>query len=193
MDIGANLGYFTVLCAPLVARIIAFEPLARVRAYCVDNVTRNRLGNVQVLGVGLWHETVRTGIRYDTGDLGGGSLSAPGEEPIVCHALDDLVAEGLELARLDMVKMDIQGAEVSALLGMRRTIERHRPQIILEVDRVCLKRLGRSVAELWRTLVGFGYRLAAFQPWEVRVPDPLESLDALERRGPMVDVVALPG
>jgi FkbM family methyltransferase len=195
VDVGANLGYFTVLCAPLVSRVIAFEPVARVRAYCVENVARNGLGNVHILDVGLWHETLCTRIFHDPSLLGGGALSVRGEEAIVCKALDDLVKEGLEMPRLDVVKMDIQGAEVSALLGMRRTLERYRPRIILEVDRASLMRLDRSVGDLWSTVASLGYALAAFEPWQATPPVPLETLDALESRCPdagLVDVVAIP-
>ncbi len=171
MDVGANIGYFTVLCAPLVARVIAFEPLVSPRRYCVFNVAT--LANVAVLPYALWHEDAESLVLDDPVNLGSGSLAQSGNELIQCRALDGLVESGaLPLPRLDMVKMDIQGAEVSALLGMRRTLERHRPAIILEVDRVCLERLGRSVGDWW-TLVGFGYRLAAFEPWKVSDPEPL--------------------
>lgn len=197
MDVGANLGYFTVLCAPLVARVIAFEPVARARAYCVDNVARNGLGNVHVLSVGLWHEALIAGISFDPRILAGGALSVSGDERIVCRALDDLVAEGaIELARLDVVKMDIQGAEVSALAGMRQTIARCRPRIIMEVDRTSLERLGRSVKDVWDAVDELGYRLSAFEKWKDAAPKPVDSLRELESLCPLgssIDVLTVPG
>src|SRR5882724_1985240 len=41
VDVGANLGFFTVLCAPLVSRVIAFEPVSLSHQYCRGNIALN--------------------------------------------------------------------------------------------------------------------------------------------------------
>ena len=197
MDVGANLGYFTVLCAPLVARVIAVEPVARPGRYCALNITANDLANVELLPYGLWHEDTSFLVLDDPLNIGAGSLSQSGDELIQCRALDGLVERGeLSLPRLDMVKMDIQGAEVSALAGMRQTIARCRPGIIMEVERTCLERLGRSVNDVWDAVDGLGYRLWAFEAWKDAPPKPVDSLGKLESLcslGSSIDVLMLPG
>jgi len=197
MDVGCNIGYFTVLCAPLVDRVIAFEPVAKTHAYCAANVALNRLTNVDLRRCGLWHEDATLPIAADPSSVGSASIASSAEtccESIEVASLDRMMADGrLEIARLDVLKMDAEGAEMSALVGMAETIARFRPIVVMEVNRPMLARLGASVEEVWEFFTARSYRLHAFEHWKEQDPEAIESIDDLTQRCPadgLIDVVA---
>ena len=75
------------------------------------------------------------------------SESRPDTIEVPAITLDEHAQE-TRLTRLDMIKMDIEGAEVSALQGARETICRYRPLVAVEYNRVPCRRAGTSVEEL---------------------------------------------
>jgi hypothetical protein len=116
-------------------------------------------------------------------------------ESIPVVSLDDLVARGeLELTRLDVVKMDIEGAEPSALFGMRRTIARCRPEIVMEINPETLAVCGAAIGDVWNTLTALSYEVRAFQMWKERDPEPVTTLNQLASLCPYgaIDIVAVP-
>jgi FkbM family methyltransferase len=199
MDVGANLGYFTILCAPLVKRVIAFEPVSATHSYCKANISLNNLMNVDLYRYGLWNEDINKYIRVDSSRLMTASIEEDVRtsyiEPIHCVSLDQMIRRGeLNLPRLDMVKMDIEGAEVFALKGMRETIIQHHPKILMELNRPALERLGNTVNDVWEFFSKISYKLEAFKHWEETDPKPLESLQQLELLCPsdsLIDVLAV--
>jgi FkbM family methyltransferase len=197
MDVGANLGYFTVLCAPLVERVVAFEPVDSTRGYCAANVSGNGLTNVDVYAYGLWHEETTMRISHDSSSVVGASITQASGDLVWCMALDGMIARGeLSLSRLDFVKMDIEGAEVSALTGAEQALSRFRPEVIMEVNGSALARHGRTVDDVWRIFARLGYGVRAFEHWVGADPEPVNGPEALKRLCPdddgLVDVVAIP-
>jgi FkbM family methyltransferase len=198
IDVGANVGYFTVLAAARVQRVVAFEPAVRAHRYCTANIALNGLTNVELLPCGLWEKDAslplsgeRDGINSVVGDVDGWS-----HETIRVVALDSLVRSGeLALSRLDFVKLDIEGAELEALAGMRETLARFRPTIVMEVNRPMLALFRRTATDVWEFFAGQSYHLRVFEHWQPRDPIPAPSLDHLERLcvadGP-ADIVATP-
>jgi FkbM family methyltransferase len=185
LDAGANLGYYTVVCAPLVDRVVAFEPVARTHHYCLLNIVLNGLHNVELHQVGLWHEETTLSIRCDS--VGVNAAIAPtadvaGVESVRGASLDALIkTRRIRLPRLDVIKMDVEGAELSALNGMRETIARHRPRIIMEVNPPMLSTFGVTVDEVWQFLGDRGYEILAFEPWQEHDPFPVRDLEELRR------------
>jgi FkbM family methyltransferase len=199
VDVGANIGYFTVLCAPLVSRVVAFEPGSSSFRYCRENVKLNGLQNVELHPYGLWHESATLRIKRDDSSLMTAAVDRSGDnvsgETIRSVALDEFVGSHLQLSRLDVVKMDIEGAELSALRGMTRTLARFRPAIVMELNRPALAALGSTVDEVWGLLTSLSYQIHAFAGWDVRAPEPVSTLSELKARCPddtLIDIVAIP-
>jgi FkbM family methyltransferase len=200
VDVGANLGYFTVLCAPMVRRVIAFEPVATNYRYCQANIALNAIENVDLRQCGLWHSDTMLKISNDTSSVMTAAVvpsdDAPGGERIHAVALDTLVASGeLELPRLDVMKMDVEGSEMFALLGMQETIARFRPLIVMEVNRPMLGACGVTVDDVWEFFRSVSYEVRAFEHWKEREPDLVPDLDTLKRLCPpdtLIDIVAAP-
>jgi FkbM family methyltransferase len=199
VDVGANIGYFTVLCAPLVSRVIAFEPGALSFRYCESNARLNGLRNVELHPYGLWHESATLQIKRDDSSLMTAAIATSGDtatgETVRTVALDEFVGSRLELSRLDVIKMDIEGAELSALRGMTQTLVRFRPAMLMELNRPALAALGATVEDVWSLLTRLSYRLRVFEAWSVREPEPVSSVEALKARCPedsLVDILAIP-
>jgi FkbM family methyltransferase len=199
MDVGANLGYFTIMFSAFVKRIIAFEPVAMTHKYCEANIALNGLANVELYQCGLWKEDTLTSIKMDPSSLMGASITPSGDtgsvESIRCRQLDAMVeSDELTLTRLDVIKMDIEGAEVAALQGMRRTLERFKPTILMELNRPALENLGSSIDDVWKFFSNANYDIAAFKHWEEQEPVPVENPDALKALCPpdsLLDILAI--
>ena len=199
MDVGANFGYFTVLCAPLVQRVIAFEPASRTHRYCESNIAFNRLTNVELRRCGLWAETTTLRILNDPHGVNA-VITSQGDagalEPIEVVSLDALLAANqLQITRLDVIKMDIEGAELSALMGMKETLVRFRPTIVMEANRPMLATFGVTIDDVWEFFRELSYDLLAFEHWQERDPVPVGCLDDLKSACPadgLTDIVAVP-
>jgi FkbM family methyltransferase len=133
-DIGANVGYFSLLAAVLVGqegRVFAFEPLPRNLDFLRRHVALNGLEDVvQILPVAVSENSGEAAF-----DLGAssamGHLAERGEITVEMAALDDLVKSG-ELPPPDFMKVDVEGAEYAALKGAQYLLERYRPVLFLD-------------------------------------------------------------
>ena len=141
VDVGANYGYYTLLMADAVGaggRVVAVEPLPDAAALLHQTVQLNGFGDrtrivPQALGAAAGTallfapagEPKNTTI-VDRADLPGGRTQAV---PVV--TLDSLVLDG---PRVDLVKIDAEGAEENIVAGMRGMLERDRPKLVLEYN-----------------------------------------------------------
>jgi FkbM family methyltransferase len=159
-DIGANLGFFSLLAAHLSGlhegRVYAFEAAPDNAAAIRANAALNRIGNVQVIAKAVSGRSGRGRLQV-VDDQSWSKLVEYGEHPftervidVELVALDDLVGCG-ELPPPTVVKIDVEGAEIAVLAGMRETITRHRPAIICE--------LHDTHAEFVDAMAAHGYRL----------------------------------
>ena len=140
-DVGANVGFFTILGARLVGaegRVIAFEPVPACARAVGHNIALNDFahaeireeavgaagGRAQLLVVGeaSWSHLASTGRHADV----------RAEIDVAVVAIDELVASGA-IPPPDVLKIDTEGAELQAIAGMRATIEHHRPAIVCEL------------------------------------------------------------
>lgn len=134
-DIGANVGFYTLLASVLVGptgRVFAFEPLERNLSYLRQHLRLNDVKNVTVIEAAVLDRSgaasIEEGPRGSIGSMA--HISPHGKGQVRTVALDELVATG-QLPLPDYVKMDIEGAERLALAGARSTLERCHPTIFL--------------------------------------------------------------
>ena len=124
VDAGAYPGDYAIFAARRAGasgRVICFEPGERNRAVLERNVKAAGLRNVTIVPKGLWNE--RTTLRFAQDGLASTALGGEGtDSAIEVTTLDDALAE-LGVGRVDVLKMDIEGAEIQAIQGARRTLE----------------------------------------------------------------------
>ena len=170
VDVGANIGYFAVPMAKIVGsagHVHAFEPAADV----AEQLRRA----ARVEGVEPWITVHEMALGSSSGST---SLSADPEHPedstkrslfmlngptvaeVLVRSFDGLVASGaVDLSTgLQAVKIDVEGGEMHVLTGMRRTLERDRPRmIVLETIETHLRRAGSTVAAIHAFMRDLGY------------------------------------
>jgi len=135
-DVGANVGFYSLLAALLVGargRVFAFEPLPRNLAYLKRHLALNRVANVETVELAIGEQDgVASFAAESTGLMGhlSGAGAHAGTLSVPVATLDALL-DGGKLVPPDYIKMDIEGAELSALRGARNCIQRHRPLIFL--------------------------------------------------------------
>lgn len=141
-DLGANVGFFSLLAARIVGpegAVVAVEAHPEVHAALVANIARNRLDNVRTFAVAVADETGRRSFA-EADHPGGGALDPSGDADFaVGHVevdtvrLDDLV-ERHGLRPPTMVKLDIEAGELAALRGAEATLRSARPVVLVELD-----------------------------------------------------------
>ena len=136
VDVGANIGNHTLFFATRFRRVVAFEPNPLTHALLRWNVDANGLdGAVEVHPHGLSDANGTALIEVARANLGASRLDGGGggtggrRLPVSLVRGDDVLANE---AAVTFVKIDVEGHELGALLGLERTLERHRPVVLME-------------------------------------------------------------
>ena len=184
VDVGANIGWFTVIASRLVGasgHVFAVEPEPKNLRLLRRNVARNRCANVTVLPHAAGVE--RRAVLFRSPDnQGDHRLEIASERPdgvaVTVRPLDALLARNKR--PIGVVKMDTQGSESEVLRGMPATLAAHpRVRVILEFWPFGLLRCGSSVAELAALLDGRPHSLWLLMPDGTTEETTAKSLPAL--------------
>jgi FkbM family methyltransferase len=188
VDVGANWGLFTMAAARWVGssgRVVALEPDPRILAKLKANVRRNDLSQVAVSAVAAAecdsklplaahdHTAENWGISRLIENISAGQIVFT----VPSRRLDSLLDEA-GLGAVDLVKIDVEGAEDRVLTGMELGLTSHRyRRILMELHPVLLGERGRSATDLLNALHAKGYqgysldyseagiRRAYYHPW----------------------------
>ncbi len=152
-DVGANVGFYSLLASTLVGngKVYAFEPLPRNLEYLRRHMVLNRVENVEVLPVAV-SDTVGTAFFEQEASPLMGHLAEHGAQRVPTVTLDFLVFNQL-IAPPNYIKLDIEGAEVKALLGAARCLQTYHPTLFLATHGAGLHR------ECCRLLSSWNYHL----------------------------------
>ncbi|WP_320668564.1 FkbM family methyltransferase [Patulibacter defluvii] len=180
-DVGANLGYFALLGARLGGegtQVVAVDPVPAHARSVVEIAALNRLSDIHALQLAAWREPGEVELVLPA-DGAWAHLAAtvagraPGDRLTVqAIALDALLDPALGLRPPDVVKIDVEGAELGVLAGLERTVAAHRPVLLVEThdtaDPVAAwaAEHGYRVENLERPapIAGLGGQLAALVP-----------------------------
>jgi len=163
VDVGANVGYFSLLAASRGdARVVAFEPQRGIAELLRRSADYNRLGGrlrVEPLALSDAPAVMRmTSCPGNTGHarLAGAGRDALQPDPVPVVALDDWLA-GNPVGPVSVCKIDTEGAELQVLQGMARLLERDGPALAVEVIDEHLAEFGASGPRIREFLGGRGY------------------------------------
>lgn len=165
-DLGAHIGYFTLLLARRVGaqgHVYAFEPDPENFRLLRRNIRLNGYENVTCVNLAVGDRTGTASLYRAPENLGDHRTydpQEPGRERIEIGAtrLDDYLHG--RASRLDLVKLDVQGAEAAALDGMGDLLAGDpRPTIVLEFWPPGLRRAGAEPTTVLDRLAGLGYAL----------------------------------
>jgi FkbM family methyltransferase len=137
LDVGANVGNYAARLSELVqdaGRVLAFEPIPQTFELLAANVGQFPIGNVTLFNVAASDSLAVRGMQMPTLETGSAN-------PYMAHLTDDgsgISVMSLPIDTLDiqhpirLIKIDVEGHELSALRGMRKLLDRHRPVLIIE-------------------------------------------------------------
>jgi FkbM family methyltransferase len=180
-DVGANLGYFALLGARIGGpgtQVVAVDPVPAHARSVAEIVALNRLEDVHVLQLAAWREPGEVELVLPS-DGAWAHLAAtvagraPGDRLTVdAIPLDALLEPGSGLRPPDVIKIDVEGAELGVLDGLERTVAEHHPVLLVETHDTADPVSAWAAAHGYRVenlerpqpIAGLGNQLAALVP-----------------------------
>ena len=168
LDIGAHIGYYTLLFAKRAGaggRVIAFEPSTATYEKLLENISLNDFDNISTvkaaasnrsgtatINLAAGYNTGSTSLHFDSGAVGTEQVDTIAiDEYLSRHAIDDV----------NVVKIDVEGHELQVLEGMRATLAEpanQAPEIFVEVNEKTLESAGTPVEAIFDELAATGYQ-----------------------------------
>jgi FkbM family methyltransferase len=170
IDVGANIGSFSIYCASQGAwRVIAVEPVPQTMQRLKANLDLNQRTCADVvipLEVAAYHTTAQLyAPTYDLHNMGATALERPPsgfqpDQPLPGEPLDHYGY--LYGDQVSLIKVDAQGCDGAALLGLQNTLRKHQPAIVFEWEADLARHHYPSLDELHQFLKELGYTI---WPW----------------------------
>jgi FkbM family methyltransferase len=141
IDIGANIGYFTLVAAQKATKgkVFSFEPVQQLFEKLKKNIEENKLANTEIFLLAIGDVRKDSVIYISSSEnIGMSSLSPPENfsgvsQSIQMNSLDNWIKTS-DIKKADIIKLDIEGSELSALKGMKETLIKFKPALIVEIN-----------------------------------------------------------
>lgn len=155
LDAGSNYGYHSIVSSLLCKKVYSFEPQKKL--FDIQNLTieKNKISNIQTFNCALGNKIETSQmlfIDYDKscnfGDL---SIGEGGAE------INIVTIDSLNIERLDVVKIDVQGYEKFVIQGGLEIISKCKPSFIIEFEDHHLRKFSYSSEELIKFMMELGY------------------------------------
>jgi FkbM family methyltransferase len=164
LDIGANVGFYTVLASTIVTQgpLLAFEANPRNQSVLREQVKLNQLANVEVFAVALGNSTGE--LSFFNSGRDGGSIACESDPStnritVPCSRLDDCLS-GRHLPDYVVAKMDVEGCEALILEGAAETMQSGRIAVwLFELNDLALRKHGASGEKLLDLFAKHGYAI----------------------------------
>jgi len=172
IDVGANNGLYTLFAARRVGAagtVWAFEPSHREAERLRTNLALNPFPTVRIFQAALSDVDGQAPMRIAEDEHAGQNtlgdfcyvVQLARQEMVAVRRLDNL-SHDEKLPRVDVMKIDAEGAEVNVLSGALRLLRAHRPVLMVEVVDQALRGLGTSEARLLEFLDDQDYRVHVY-------------------------------
>ena len=175
LDIGANLGFYTISMAHWVGpqgHVTAFEANPAMVKRIAQNVALNRYQTVNIVGAAVNNEpgNVEFFISENPGKSSLRQIRSAVSKIVVPGITIDEYVSGHPFARLDVIKLDVEGNDCQALLGGSQTLARFRPFVLFEYKHTTTSEIAQAAFAL---LANLDYQLWSLSPTGNRQPiDP---------------------
>lgn len=170
-DLGANVGYYSLIASALVGRmghVIAFEPDVRNISLFRRHLSMNEINNVQIVESAVSDQSGTAGFYQEPG-RSMGRLGDDGSVSVRTVALDDFIRESGAPAP-DVMKIDVEGAEMRVLRGAGHLLSELQPLIFLATHSATLQQECRTF------LNSLGYALVPIGSTSLETNDELIAL-----------------
>jgi len=165
IDIGANLGYYTAIASRRAGEkglVVAFEPEPNFFKLLSRNVSRNNMKNTACFEMAVAEKNGLTNLYLSNENKGHNSIIRSEElktfAQVKTTTLDDFLVSQ-KIAKVDMIKMDIEGAEIMALEGMTNTLIKYMPLLFFEFSPHSIIKINKNPIDFLLTLFKIGYSI----------------------------------
>jgi len=167
LDIGANIGTHSVIFSrkSKLGKVYAFEPQSLTFSILQNNILYNGLSNVIALHYAITtldnHAVSMDNFSFVGKKINNGALrlSPFKNNPIIGEVSLSRTIDSFNFKSVNFIKMDIQGSEVMALAGAKKTIKKSRPIMFIEIEQIHLEALGYTTIELLEKIRLFRYAI----------------------------------
>ena len=139
VDVGANIGYYTLLLAKVCKKVYAFEPDKTCFEILQKNIEENNLDNVVAVNMAVSDKIGEENFVVDKDNLGNSRIQSPSATPyppltrgnktiISTVCLDKFI----KYEKVNLIKIDTQGWEPKVILGAKKLIKKYKPILFLE-------------------------------------------------------------
>jgi FkbM family methyltransferase len=162
IDVGAHVGWFSVLAAARGARVLAFEMQAGLIPLINESISLNGYDErITVVPAGLGRQCGLIPYRRESLSASKGVSTTGGETDLYAPCLTlDVALAGTDFVP-DLIKVDVQGFEGHFVDGARETLSAHRPALIMELHDAA-RDYEHSTAAVLSTLDAMGYEIEIF-------------------------------
>lgn len=171
-DIGSHIGILTIFFAKSsgkTGKVIAFEPNPENYIKIQENVKLNNLDNVQILNIGIGDKQETKTLVFIPYDPAKGSMKKNIQSDILkkrgskslqveVDTLDSCL-EANKLPKPDFIKIDVEGMEYSALIGMAETISKYKPSLYIEIHVIDKERKIENIQRIIKFLDLYRYSI----------------------------------
>lgn len=180
LDVGANIGQYALYFAYQGKKVYAFEPMPSMIEKLRQHIAMNHLEDkITLVTKALTSENATLKFSLPKSENSGTASLVLGrsqntDEIIEVEGvmLDTLVASGVIQEPVDLIKIDIEGAELFALKGMKELLaKQHKPVLILEMNEDMMKLAGYHPDDILEFLAPFGYKAYELTKKGFRGPD----------------------
>jgi FkbM family methyltransferase len=169
IDVGANIGQTSLIFSQIDnSKVFSFEPYLESFDILNTNISNNTINNVITFPYGLFSEDKQIGMgpplnvtlfkRFDKKSLGMKSIYTNSLDCKVTLKKGDNLSFIKELKKIHILKIDVEGAELGVLRGLKQTIKRHPPILLMEFSSYALHNASDSKKQLIDCIKGLGYK-----------------------------------
>lgn len=178
VDVGANIGYFSLLAAHKVGsqgKVYAFEPHPDNYALLVKNIQANNYTNIVALQKAVSNTSGTLRLFGSSTNHGRHSIASSNvlnlanEAEVEGITLDEYVQQVVKSQQIDLLKIDVEGAEQMVIEGGRKILEAAAPTVLMEFWPRGLRNLGGDPLKLLEIFDQAGYTISVIEEWTCRL------------------------
>lgn len=131
LDVGANIGYYSLILSKIVKKVIALEPEPENLKLLKKNINGNRINNIEVVGKAVSDRRTKLKLGLSADNFGDHQISVFDKKRKVV-AVDSISLDSFLSEKVSILKIDTQGWEPRVIAGAKKTIRRDMPTIFME-------------------------------------------------------------
>lgn len=204
VDIGANIGYYTLIAARLVGKkgtVYAFEPEPSNYKLLCENIAINGYTNIVPIEKAISNTSGKAKLYVDRAM---GDVSSFAKANVLLHSknlsaclevetvtLDDFFERTVGDDRIDLMKIDVEGAEELVIGGADRVLRNNRLKIFMEFMPDQLRNAGTDPLQLLYKLQNYGFAIKVIND-KRQVLEPMANTEDFCRKakpGPVIELV----